>query len=976
MAQENVFSDLIPAKGGAPDAQPQAGGFRPLGPEPAPKPEGRMMTPEEVRAFGGDPSLSYWMNADGKPELIAGQTKNNATKPTGEQQTAALFYGRAARAMGAWDKIDPGSRDPRTIPGQWFHDTFPSIDNTLNSDARSAADALARDFITATLRKESGAAIGQNEFDNQYRIFFPMPGDGPETLRQKALARQQAMEGLRVAAGPAGIDLKIVQDGTSPQSNQAGGAAIPATLSPVPNNPNDPAGRYPGGIQFNDQAQEQVQSYRFTPDQENAMRTVLMDPNATPDDYAQMVTSFAAKQGVNVDQVYYQSALAEGQRIRAQLAKGGQLGQGVNYKGADETARARAEAEAQRVNAVTGQPGLGDLANQGVTWGLSDEAAGAGKAVGSLLQGDTNIADNYALGRDAERIRLEQARANTGGTGTAVELGSGLLMGGSGVMANPIKAATVGGAVSGYGYGEGTGGSAVSAAGGALVGNLGGRLAERLMSGGAVKAPSDKAVRVARAENLGIDLPMDAAGGRGARIIGNTLDNMPGSAQVMQAGRDKLSGQVSQAVDNVAAIAGDAQGNRGLGVAAQDAARGGMTRGEQKMSALYDEIQISPGTMTSMPNTLSKLEELTTKFSSNPDFGKNRIDQSLVRDLDALRAKVSSETTGLLDANGNPITRTVETPGGLSFDDLKAFRTDVGEYIGEAIIGEGRSRKDLRSLYASLSQDMEEAARSVSPKALAQFRRANDYAQRHFDRVEGAFAQIVGKDMDANPEKAANKLRAMLTDGNASADLNTVAKLRGASSPDEWGQVQSGLIRMMGQPLKTEGRDFNPQTFIDTYGRMTPKAKNIVFGSKGSLREALDEFTAVSGDLAARNALRNTSNTAGQVMTGAAFFSVGNLPALLGQMASSYGVAKLFNSPRFVRWATGYNRMLAGAAKAGGQPNVQKQMALLSKVATAEPAIASDILGLQRALSQAFEGAAAQAPMKAAAEDQQPQPPR
>ena len=156
-----------------------------------------------------------------------------------------------------------------------------------------------------------------------------------------------------------------------------------------------------------------------------------------------------------------------GARIKAALAKGGKLADGVNYKDADQAARARAEAEAARVSAVDGKPDLGTIANQGATWGLSDEASGVGKVIGSALKGDFNIADNYTVGRDAERVRLEQARQNTGGVGTAVEIGSGMMTGGAGVLANPVRAATAGGAISGFGYGEGAGGSAVSAAGGA-----------------------------------------------------------------------------------------------------------------------------------------------------------------------------------------------------------------------------------------------------------------------------------------------------------------------------------------------------------------------------------------------------------------------------------------------------------------------------------------------------------------------------
>jgi hypothetical protein len=65
---------------------------------------------------------------------------------------------------------------------------------------RSAAE----DWITANLRKESGATITPQEFDRDFKKYFPQPLDPPEVQQQKAQARKLAEQNVRFASGKAG----------------------------------------------------------------------------------------------------------------------------------------------------------------------------------------------------------------------------------------------------------------------------------------------------------------------------------------------------------------------------------------------------------------------------------------------------------------------------------------------------------------------------------------------------------------------------------------------------------------------------------------------------------------------------------------------------------------------------------------------------------------------------------------------------
>ena len=56
-------------------------------------------------------------------------------------------------------------------------------------------------WIRAFLRKESGAAIGADEFKRDFVVYFPQPGDKPEVIRQKEQARLDVMQGMAAEAG-------------------------------------------------------------------------------------------------------------------------------------------------------------------------------------------------------------------------------------------------------------------------------------------------------------------------------------------------------------------------------------------------------------------------------------------------------------------------------------------------------------------------------------------------------------------------------------------------------------------------------------------------------------------------------------------------------------------------------------------------------------------------------------------------------
>jgi len=125
--------------------------------------------------------------------------KASATPLTQDQARSANFYRRTLSSNMNLDKL---GLDPDSLIGRTSYDYAPGLTQLASTDKRNAYRSAVENFISATLRLESGAAIGDAEFERQYRIFFPLSGAGPEEIEQKRKARELAIAGFKAEAGP------------------------------------------------------------------------------------------------------------------------------------------------------------------------------------------------------------------------------------------------------------------------------------------------------------------------------------------------------------------------------------------------------------------------------------------------------------------------------------------------------------------------------------------------------------------------------------------------------------------------------------------------------------------------------------------------------------------------------------------------------------------------------------------------------
>lgn len=139
---------------------------------------------------------------------IYAKNKEIVANPTGKKPTQAEFAaaGFAKRAMLAEDAL-------KTLPESQGTGTFDNVPmfEAWKSGERKTYENAKNNFISAILRKESGAAISESEFDMAEKTYFPQPGDSAEQVANKALLRQQNIATLQAEGANAIPLIKDVQ---------------------------------------------------------------------------------------------------------------------------------------------------------------------------------------------------------------------------------------------------------------------------------------------------------------------------------------------------------------------------------------------------------------------------------------------------------------------------------------------------------------------------------------------------------------------------------------------------------------------------------------------------------------------------------------------------------------------------------------------------------------------------------------------
>lgn len=120
-------------------------------------------------------------------------------EPKSSQFEAAQFGQRLLQAESNFSELESRGLDATSI-GFAVNRALPEL---FKGDDTKRQEQAERNFVNAVLRRESGAAIAESEFESAKAQYFPTIGDGPEVLAQKRANRQIAISALRAEAGAA-----------------------------------------------------------------------------------------------------------------------------------------------------------------------------------------------------------------------------------------------------------------------------------------------------------------------------------------------------------------------------------------------------------------------------------------------------------------------------------------------------------------------------------------------------------------------------------------------------------------------------------------------------------------------------------------------------------------------------------------------------------------------------------------------------
>lgn len=577
--------------------------------------------------------------------------------------------------------------------------------------------------------------------------------------------------------------------------------------------------------------------------------------------------------------------------------------------------------------------------------GLDEIGAGVDAAFGS---GEGSFSDRYNQRLGVNRAVQKNLQHDSSGEYGAGQILGGLVLPAGGARSVGQLARLGGGYGAAYGFGSSDGslgdrvqgaavGGAVGAGSAAALGAIGNgianRLANRPPTGGGGNAAGREVYQAAVDAGITDDagralvLPADVGGPMTRRLTAGANQTVFGSGPVTRAA-DRAQTRAGQRLSEIASADGQPVRQEVLGEVGQNAAQGYIDRTGAVSERQYGRARELAGDTRlqgtrAVTNIDSQLQELAP--TSNTDAG-------LISGLERLRADLANEGQ-LAD---------------LSIDSMRRLRTSTrAEARSEGLRSTDYNRR-AGMVLDELSADI---ADQLSPRAAAEFRRADRNHAQRLDTIDNVMQDIVGKGGDRSAEAVANRL--------INLGRTDSAKLRSflnSVEPEEAGIVRGSLVQEMGRATSgaqnAEGNGFSLQTFLTNWDKMPERTKETLF--RGEHRQAIEGLAKYAEGARGTRAYANTSNTAGAVSAGRIASSAASGTAAVGTLGASAVLenltGRLLGSRRFAQWL----------ARAPSNPAQQANWARrLSTIATREPAIAQDLIPLQEALQSSVSRAAA-----------------
>lgn len=451
--------------------------------------------------------------------------------------------------------------------------------------------------------------------------------------------------------------------------------------------------------------------------------------------------------------------------------------------------------------------------------------------------------------------------------------------------------------------GLGDTGQTVARIAGGLLGSLGGGVS-------ASKVAASTAPGVARLADAGItsltpDL-LDKFANTSLANAATLKGYLPFSQAPINAASANAVGQYSTAMGSLADQIGPAVSPTAIGTQVQGSISNWLNDFKNQAAQKYStaEASVPTGTTITPTNTLDQLGLQAGSKGKLVMQPTTAVQQTMVPpQLADLRDAFLSDGT----AN-------------LSYTDLKALRSDVGNRLTNAAIISDPSQGALKQLYGSLSDDLRTAVAKGGQPALDAFDNANKFYADGLNTIQTRIGNLA-KD-GVTPEAVYSQLTTPLAKG---ATRLTDLYNSGVITDSDLGLIARQQISKLGQ---TADGAWSPTQFFNNYSKMqanAPETGKLLFsqGLSPDTAAQFDNLASIAGKL------QNTETAAGQMNAGAAQKSglrfllskvgdsvpglvVGGAASKAGAVAggaagvaglgASYALGRLFTSQPFLRF--------------------------------------------------------------------------
>lgn len=235
--------------------------------------------------------------------------------------------------------------------------------------------------------------------------------------------------------------------------------------------------------------------------------------------------------------------------------------------------------------------------------------------------------------------------------------------------------------------------------------------------------------------------------------------------------------------------------------------------------------------------------------------------------------------------------------------DLDETRKWVGHLLGEPVLNPDISRRDLKRLYAALSDDIRTNLATQGPDAVKAFDAAQADFRKHMAYMEGIVNKLSKIDADEKIFEAVA--------GGRSPDSSVLRQAKSVLNEAEWNTFVRTFTNRLGaiQPSQELPElTFSSESFLTNFNRLrreSPESLDILYG-RGQYREDIEQIATTFEDMRRSKVYTNPSQSAG---TGIVAASIQSLPMVL----ASGVVSGAMTSPK-----VGLATSAASAAAIGG----------------------------------------------------------